>query len=236
MRIALRCLPGYADYLPQPVLARTSLPDWLRAMPAEAAAPLLADSPVRTVKQCPPFVDAMQGGILFPLAADLTVADGALSWNWELPPHAEARPSRAPVGVHLPEQATGLPGLAEPGRFIVKFTNFWTVDLPAGWSMLFVHPVNRLDLPFRTISGLVDCDAWRDGAVHFPVVWSDPDFTGTLPAGTPVAQGFPVPREALELEIGEMADDRLAGYLDVQDALQTEPGLYRKRYRGGAKS
>ena len=98
MRIALRCLPGYADYLPQPVLARTALPDWLRTMPAEAAAPLLADAQVRTVKQCPPFVDAMQGGILFPLAADLTVEDGVLSWDWDLPPHASARPSRAPVG------------------------------------------------------------------------------------------------------------------------------------------
>lgn len=236
MRIHLRCLPGYAGHLPKPTLARDTLPAWLRAMPAQRPADFLAGASVRTIKQCPPFIDAMQTGILFPLAADVTVRGGELSWNWDLPVHPVARPSRAPVGVHLPEQAAGMPGLDWPGQFIVKFTNFWTVELPEGWSMLFTHPVNRFDLPFRSITGLVECDGWRDGLVHFPAMWSDPEFEGVLPAGTPVAQGFPVRREALALEIGEMDEPSLAAHVEVQDALQTEPGIYRKRYRRGVKN
>lgn len=236
MRIRLRCLPGYAEHLPQPTVARGGLPDWLRTMPAEQGAELLGGAPVRTVKQCPPFIDAMQAGILFPLAADVTVSGGELAWDWDLPPHLEARPSRSPIGVHLPEQAAGVPGVAGAGQFVVKFTNFWTVDLPEGWAMLFTHPVNRLDLPFRTLTGLVDCDGWRDGLVHFPAIWTDSGFEGVLPAGIPVAQGIPVPRETLELEIGEMDGKALAAHLRVQDALQEEPGTYRKRYRRGAKS
>lgn len=236
MRIRLSCLPGYAEHLPQPRLARGSLPDWLRTMPAEEPAVLLGGASVRTVKQCPPFIDAMQTGILFPLAADVTVSGGELAWDWNLPPHSEARPTRAPIGVHLPEQAAGIPGGTGAGQFVVKFTNFWTVALPEGWSMLFTHPVNRLDLPFRTLTGLVDCDGWRDGQVHFPALWTDSGFAGVLPAGTPVAQGIPVPREMLELEIGEMTDRDLTAHLRVQDALQADPGTYRKRYRRGAKS
>lgn len=236
MRLQLRCLPGYAGHLPTPTLAGDGLPDWLRTMPSEGPARLLADASVRTVKHCPPFVDAMRGGVLFPLAADLTVGNGELSWQWDLPVHPIARPTRSPIGVHLPEQVEGLPGLDHPGQFIVKFNNFWTVVLPEGWSMLFTHPVNRLDLPFRTISGVVDCDSWRDGLVHFPAIWSDPGFEGVLPAGTPVAQGFPVRRDPLELDIGEMTADAVQAHVGVQDALQSEPGLYRKRYRRGAKS
>lgn len=236
MRIHLRCLPGYAEHLPQPVSARGGLPDWLRSMPAEESAALLGGAAVRTVKQCPPFIDAMQHGLLFPLAADVTVADGELAWDWDLPPHPQARPTRAPIGVHLPEQAAGVPGAAGSGQFVVKFTNFWTVELPDGWSMLFTHPANRLDLPFRTLSGLVDCDGWRDGLVHFPALWTDMGFRGVLKAGTPVAQGIPVPRESLDLELGEMDEDQLSAHLQVQDALQTEPGAYRKTYRRGAKS
>lgn len=232
MKIELRCLPGYARHLPRPVPAATSLPDWLRAMPAETVSQVLGGASVRTLKQCLPFIDALRAGLLFPLATDLVVRDGDLSWNWDLPRHPVGRQTRSPVGVHVPEQARGAPLGDAPGQLVVKFTNFWTVSLPQGWSMLFVHPLNRLDLPFRTLAGVVDCDGWRDGFVHFPAVWTDPDFTGTLPAGTPVAQGIPFPRNVLELDIAEMDEAGLTRHAALQDALQAEPGLYRRDYRG----
>ncbi|MEC9347715.1 MAG: hypothetical protein VYB54_15925 [Pseudomonadota bacterium] len=232
MRIEFRCLPGYAAHLPGPAPATTALPDWLRTMPAEAASAVLGGAMVRTLKQCPPFIDAMRAGVLFPLATDLSVDGGELAWDWDLPRHPVGRQTRAPVGVHVPEQASGAPFALPDSQFVVKFTNFWTIGLPEGWSMLFVHPLNRLDLPFRTLAGVVDCDRWRDGFVHFPAVWTDPDFTGTLPAGTPVAQGIPFPRNVLELDIAEMDEAGLARHAALQDALQAEPGLYRRDYRG----
>ncbi len=232
MRIRFTCLPGFEGRIPRPRPADGALPDWLRRMPAGAPSAVLAGAEVRTVKQCPPFVDAMRAGILFPLAADVTVAGGELSWDWDAPVHPAARVTRSPLGLHVPEQATGVPG-AEAGRFVLKFTNYWTVALPEGWSMLFGHPANRMDLPFRTLTGLVDADRWRDGFVHFPAIWTDPAFEGRLAAGTPVAQGYPVPREALELDFAEMDEADLARHLEVQDALQEDPGLYRRSYRVG---
>ena len=42
------------------------MPDWLKTMPSEAHSALLGQD-VRTVKQCPPFLDAMGGGWMMPL-------------------------------------------------------------------------------------------------------------------------------------------------------------------------
>lgn len=233
MRLTVRCLPGYEPFLPKPVLAKGALPDWLKAMPSTVLSDALGGAEVRTLKHCPPMLDAMQAGILFPLAADVTVAGGALSWDWNLPAHETARPTRSPIGLHVPEQAIGAPFDLPDDQFVVKFTNFWTVEAPQGWSLMFTHPLNRADLPFRTLSGLVDCDAFSDCFVHFPALWTDPGFEGVLKAGTPVAQAFPVRREAIELVVEEMDEDRLGAHLDVQDGLQADPGLYRKRYRSG---
>ena len=230
MKITLTCLPGYEDRLPRPSLAATGLPGWLKALPAQRESAVLEGAPVRTVKQCPPFLDAMRTGILFPLAADVAIRDGTFEWDWDLPMHPVARSTRSPVGFHVPEQAGGMPGV-DPQAFAVKFNNFWTVGLPDGWSMLFTHPLNRLDLPFRTLSGIVDCDQWHDGFVHFPALWTDPDFSGVLPAGTPVAQGFPVRRDPLQLEFAAMDETALTRHVEIQDGLQAEPGLYRKAYR-----
>lgn len=230
MKITLTCLPGYEEHLRRPRLAAEALPEWVKALPGKAPSATLDGAEVRTVKQCPPFLDAMRSGILFPLACDVVVKDGVFEWDWDLPMHPVARMTRSPLGVHVPEQASGVPGV-DPLAFAVKFSNFWTVGLPEGWSMLFTHPVNRMDLPFRTLSGVVDCDNWRDGFVHFPALWTDPEFSGVLPAGTPVAQGFPIRRDTLELDFQSMDEGGLSRHVEVQDAMQAEPGLYRKAYR-----
>jgi hypothetical protein len=231
MKLSFRCLPELLGHVPEPVPARASLPDWLKAVPSLVASETLGGAEVRTLKHCPPLIDALAQGVMFRLAADLTVEDGEISWDWSPPPAPQARQTRSPIGLHVPEQAAGVPfGLPE-GQFVVKFTNFWTVAAPEGVSLLFTHPLNREDLPFRTLAGLVDCDRYRDGFVHFPAIWRDAGFSGCLPAGTPVAQGFPLRREALELDIGAMDARELARHGEVQDGLQDDPGLYRKTFR-----
>ena len=229
MKVVLRCPPELADRLPRPQPARHGLPDWLKDMAATAPAADLGFD-VRTVKQCPPFVDAMAAGFLVPLATDLRVSDGRFEWDWDLPPSTLGAYSRSPIGVHDPGQAAGTP-LFDPDAVIVKFTNFWTVELPAGWSLLCLHPVNRADLPFRTLTGLVDADRYCDGLIHFPAVWTDPGFDGVLARGTPVAQCVPVPREPLELVFDQVTDGAADRFRTLQRDMATDPGVYRQRYR-----
>ena len=109
MRLTFRCLPGFEEILPKPVPARTGLPDWLKAMPSIAASETLGGVEVRTLKHCPPLIDALSAGILMPLAADVTVSRGDLSWDWEAPRVPGLRHTRSPIGLHVPEQATGAP-------------------------------------------------------------------------------------------------------------------------------
>lgn len=97
----------------------------------------------------------------------------------------------SPIGVHAPEQWHGAPLRADKRHFVVKFSNFWTVETPPGVSLYFGHPFNREDLPFRSLSGIVDTDTFTRGFIHFPAIWIDPDFEGTLERGTPVAQAVP---------------------------------------------
>ena len=54
----------------------------------------------------------------------------------------------------------------------IKFNSFWTIELEPGWSLFATHPVNRDDLPFRLISGLVDADRFHDGGINFPAIWT----------------------------------------------------------------
>ena len=229
MRITFRCDPALAPYLPPPVAARSSLPDWLRQMPARAQSPLHG-AEVRTLKQCPPVIDAMSYGFVIPLPCDVTVRRGALSWNWDVPvPSVHAHP-RAPLSFHVPEQVVGSP-LHRAGQAVVKFNSFWTVELEPGWSLFATHPANREDLPFRTLTGLVDADRFSDVGILFPALWTDRAFEGVLPRGTPVVQCFPVPRTAPELHVEPFSPDRAARYEATAQALLSTPGVYRRRYR-----
>jgi hypothetical protein len=229
VKLTFRCDPAHEALLPKPAPARGGLPSWLKAMPAELWSET-AGTDIRTVKQCPPFIDAMSMGVLMPLLADLTVSGGEFSWNSALPVVEGRDVIRSPLGVHVPEQARGAP-FADPDQFILKFMNPWSIAAPEGWSIFFTHPVNRLDLPFRTLTGLVDCDAFGLGLVHFPALWIDKGFEGTLPKGTPVAQAIPVRRETLDLDIAALDPAAVAQQQALRQALQSEPGVYRKRFR-----
>ena len=228
--ITARCHPLLDPLLPRPQPARAGLPGWLRDMPSEAPAPALQDAPVRTLKHCPPFLDAMSLGLLLPLATDLTVENGEVAWDWDMPALPDTLIPRAPVGLHLPQQATGAP-FRVAASTILKFMNFWTLEVPEGWSLLFTHPLNREDLPFRTLSGVVDCDRFGDGYVHIPALWTDAAFTGTLPRGTPVAQIIPLPRALPGLQVETMTPEAIARNRDLPQELHETRGVYRKSHR-----
>ena len=84
-----------------------------------------------------------------------------------------------------PEHFTWLPG--------------WAIELPSGYSALYLTPMNRYDLPFQTVQGVIDNDlASMPGQI--PVFFKK-GWTGILPAGTPYVQIFPFKREDWQHEI-----------------------------------
>ncbi len=229
MRMIFRCDPALSDHLLRPVAARAALPDWLRAMPAKAHSEIHGRD-IRTVKQCPPFVDAMAYGVLILLPCDVAVDRGSFSWAWSVPAPATPGHPRAPLSFHVSAQLASTP-FATAALAAIKFNSFWTIELEPGWSLFATHPVNREDLPFRTISGLVDADRFHDGGINFPAIWTRPEFSGLLPAGTPVAQVFAVPRAAPRLEFECFDETHQADYAKTVGEVLSTPGIYRKRFR-----
>jgi hypothetical protein len=229
MKIVFRCDPALADILPKPMPAREGLPDWLKTMPRTAWSEFHGQD-IRTVKQCPPFIDAMSTGFLIPLPCDVNVAEGRFIWDWPLPPLSIATHTRSPLSFHVPAQLQGSPLLQE-GRPAIKFNSFWTIELQAGWSLLAMHPANRLDLPFRLLTGVVDSDRFRDVGIFFPALWTDTRFTGRLAKGTPVAHCIPFRREDFAFEFATLSGETAERFAAVTDEILTEPGVYRRRYR-----
>jgi hypothetical protein len=229
LKLKFRCTAELEGKLPAPIPATLGLPDWLKAMPTRA----FNDINMRdedTVKRCPPFVDAMTSGFLILLVCDLKVENGAMTWDNDLPLGGPLELPHSPIGFHDASQVAGSP-LFESDRFIVKFHNWWTIEAPEGYSVFFTHPVNRFDLPFTTLSGLVDCDRYRDGFIHFPAHWHDLDFCGVLPKGTPIAQCVPVKRESWAVETGCLTADEVERAHDLKNRIKRESGVYRRQFR-----
>jgi hypothetical protein len=229
MTLTFRCPPGLEKILPRPIPAVQGMPDWFKSLPLKAFNPSMGEESF-TVKKCPPFIDAMTYGFLIPLATDLEVRDGEFSWNFELPEGLQGEYSHSPIDFHDSSQAAGTPFFSED-RFIIKFNNFWTIEAPPGYSLLFTHPVNRSDLPFTTLTGLVDADTFHLSPVHFPARWNDANFNGVLPKGTPVAQCVPVKREVWSAAFEELSAEGIRRMMETQDATDREAGVYRRQFR-----
>lgn len=151
------------------------IPDWFKKLPGVA-------EKLDTVKKCMPFLDAMTSGYTIVLAADVYFdADGVQ----QISKHAS-------VTNHAASQVGEIPLPKEYSKQPYKWTNFFVVKTPKGYSTMFTHPVNRIDLPFYTLTGVVETDSFGL-AVNFPF-FIKKDFVGVIPAGTPIAQAVPFKR------------------------------------------
>ena len=229
MRMIFRCDPALSDHLPRPVAARGALPDWLRAMPANAHS--RDPRPRHPHRQAMPALRRRHG-------------------LWRHDPAAlrrHRRPRRVLVGLEC--SGAGDPGpsaraaelscagaacryaVRGHGQAAIKFNSFWTIELEPGWSLFATHPVNRGELPFRLVTGLVDADRFHDGGINFPAIWTEPGFSGALPKGTPVAQVFAVPRARPNWCSKTSTTPTARAYANVVAEVLATPGVYRKRFR-----
>ena len=200
---------------PRPFPARQGAPDWLKDIPPEAvAAP--DGKTVGTVKKCPPFVDALTAGYFIPLVADVTFrmeSDG-LQFTAELPI----------VSTHRPEQVRGTP---MEGRPLVKFSNPWIVRTPPGYSCLFTHPVNRFDIPFHVLSGIIETDR-HYLEPNFPAICLlQPGQSATLKKGTPIMQVIPFKRDTWKSAVA-LTDAAHRG--EIEQEFVHDRARYRNHY------
>ena len=75
----------------------------------------------------------------------------------------------------------------------------WSVELPDGYSAIYLNPVNHYNLPFITVAGIIDNDkVTTSGLMPF---FLKKDFEGIIKAGTPFVQIIPFKREDWSMEL-----------------------------------
>jgi hypothetical protein len=209
--IEFHCASGLAGQpFPEPHPAVLDTPTWFKQMPANVVAP--GGKEWESVKKCPPFVDAVISGYIIPLVADVHFRMGEKSLEYQ---------SSLPIVENHP--LAQLQGTPFQGLPVVKFLNPWIVKTPPGYSCLFMQPVNRLDMPFLVLSGVVETDKYYN-EVNFPAVsMLRPGASVTLKKGTPIAQVLPFRREDWQSQ-SAITDDALR---QPWKSLGTESGRYK---------
>ena len=78
--------------------------------------------------------------------------------------------------------------------------------------MLVTHPINRFDLPFQTLSAVIDGGFTVAGDSNIPFFLKK-GFVGVIPQGTPIAQVIPFKQGSWnsELESGLLQEGKLIG-------------------------
>lgn len=194
----LAALTGNA---PKPAIR--AIPDWYKQLAAHAFPKgQKGYFDKMTIKACPPFLDSMTMGYVISLEVDLLVEQvngiPSIQWNagWQqVEKHVEGQIAKQQIPKDFSE-------------FAFKFMNPYVVQTPAGYSSLFMHPLNRTDLPFFTLSGVVETDTYYSN-VNFPFFLRE-GFEGLIPAGTPIVQVVPIKRETWGHRVMEADNKKLA--------------------------
>jgi hypothetical protein len=141
-----------------------------------------------TFKRCIPILDSMTAGYIYSLPCDVYALNTSeYSSRFSLSPFS----LEIVVDDHSVGQLQKYPILEKHSLF--KWVFPYQIKTPPGYSCFFTHPNHRFDLPFTTLSGVVDTDL-HPLAVQFPFILNN-DFVGKIDFDTPLVQIFPFKRD-----------------------------------------
>lgn len=194
---------------PEPVVK--NIPQWFKDID-----PVIDNQ--MTVKRCVPVLDAFTTGYVFKTSADVF-------YDSETKRFVDNGISET-VTFHKDFQLDGwsFDENVEPHPY--KWINKFHLKTPKGYSILFTHPLNRTDLPFVTMSSVVDTDNFPL-SVQFPF-FIKKGFHGLIPAGTPIIQAIPIKREDWQSDYGNEEESYV--YKDMWKWLDPPMAKYKRMF------
>lgn len=182
------------DYMPDIKPAKQYIPEWYKDIKGYNKNNLKFEKeshfPMINLKSCMPFFDAFASGYMVELAQDLYVEikDGKPKINWKAAPN--------PVAVReVEENIIPTPHGYSDSHFVWKYPHI--LNAKKGYSAIVTHPFNRHDLPFISLTGIVDIDVLvGNGNIPFFI---KEGFEGLIPRGTPILQIIPFKRESWKI-------------------------------------
>lgn len=207
-------------WVPPIIPTKNVLPDWYKKIVPLNTSNLKSLPQTLNVKSCVPFMDTFLSGYVMTTPMDIAVkindeGNPVITWSFS---------EFNFIGVRGLDAAPGLP--IPQGYNITHFT--WStmsaIKIPKGYSCLVTHPLNRYDLPFLTLSGIVDADdIFHHGNIPFFI---KEGFEGLIKAGTPMFQIIPFKREEWE-SVKKPGLFKIASSQSMRSALNTV-GWYKK--------
>jgi hypothetical protein len=194
------------NFVPMPKPAKSYIPDWYKESPpffnydsnlySNKLSFGEAGIPSSTFKKCMPFFDTLSFGYIQETWCDIFIErkNGKLFYHYSLAVEKNNDPIISTRDIVSIGQIP-VPAGFDSSTFF-HWSRVWNPILPKGYSSLITHPLNRDDLPFRCLSGIIDSDKYfLGGKVGFFI---KEDFTGLIPKGTPMYQIIPFKRDSWE--------------------------------------
>ena len=186
------------EYMPDIKPAKNYIPDWYKNIKGYNKNNLKIDqytnSPKLNLKSCMPFFDSFNIGYIAELAQDIYVEirDGSPGISWRSQPD--------PLNVReIDENIIPVPHGYSNTHFVWNNNNI--LNAKKGYSAIVTHPFNRHDLPFITLTGIMDIDVLvGNGNIPFFI---KEGFEGLIPRGTPILQIIPFKRESWKINKDE---------------------------------
>lgn len=207
-----------------PKPAKLFIPDWYKNLPThQTKQPQFDDmhgNGNSTMKQCMPFFDGFNMGYIMTTPCDIYVEKGFDGETVKISSHKMFDV----VGARGPASKTSMPIPDEYYNQEFTWITTFEASTPEGYSSFCMHPINRPDLPFHTITGIMDTDKWYITGNH--PFFIKKGFEGVIPMGTPMMQIIPFKRDEWRA-----TEPRAMDHLE-HDILQAK---VRRHFNGGYK-
>ena len=219
-----------------PSTATSHIPDWYRNgemfLNQEAKLNISdTDKQIPGMKTCNAFLDSISSGYMITTWADIEITENDTN-NFKFKyveknknnEYVDSVIDYELIDVRHGEAGHTIPRPAGHAYVHLVWRGRWGVETPKGWSVLLTHPMNQFQLPFTTMSGIMDSDRFTNsGNIPFFI---KKDWTGIIEKGTPIAQIIPIKRSSwMSISQEQTEYSKHLGNL----AREQEPGFYRSK-------
>ncbi len=212
------------QYAEVPSPAKNFIPEWYRStknIKRDSASTAL----LRNIKDCMPFADALLSGYMWTTPSDLYVE--------RIPDSKYPKLAFSENIDFISDRESDTAGLMKVPDGCYETHFVWRhpmhISVPKGYSLLITHPLNRHDLPFISLSGIVVCDSnpLRPGNYPFFI---KKNFDGLIPKGTPALQIIPIKRENWVSERDEEMISPKSWFKNIYEIQSVTGGWYKKNH------
>jgi hypothetical protein len=189
------------DFFEPPLPAvHANIPEWLRKTPkyrhGDTSFIVQNGENNLSVRHCIPMLEGFTSGYVVVLNRDIQVRilpNKRYSVTWtnggsNLPDCVTPRQEN-----EMRPESSSFPVVEGYERAEFNWMPYWNIKTPRGYSCIFTHPINRIDLPFYTLGAVVDTDGWGEAGNHPFLIKKG--WEGIIPQGTPLFQIIPFKRD-----------------------------------------